>query len=620
MSKDKRKFKRYTIKSDFNIVVGERTYKAMTQDYSLDGLSALIYGTPELNLGEIISLDIPVLGVKTSGKVMRVSPASEGLSIGVQRVGLLYGSLGDFKLADVLLGLQRSSKSGVMHIKNGPIQKSIYIDKGDMVFATSNQQSDWLGSMLLRERRITSEQFGQSSEVMRKTGKRHGQVLVDMGFLSAGELYSSVKRNVEQIILGMFNEKKGEFLFKEGPLPTKELITLKLSTANLIYKGVRHIDDIEQVKSMCPPPDKVIYFSTDPLNLFQDIQLDEADKRLLKQVDGKKTFRRLVSDAGVDQFQALKVYCALLHTRIIEVQDDIFAVSPDLAAQKQVKPKPSPAKQPDASSWVSPDEQIKGAPAKQPDDDDEIFNAFVEYEDTVASGSDIFYELEKDAEASTKEIIAKIEHTFAEYQKQGFYGVLGVSERASTSEIKKAYYAKAKEFHPDKHYQLPEEMKDKLSTIFTYITNAYSTLSNEGSRKDYDGSPRDVTPGADTDPHNRASSKFNDAVKLYNAKQFAEAAKLFAEATYLESEVAKNHYYYGLALCGQGKFKEAERAIDRALRIEPFNADYLAESGFVFLELGFPRRARSAFEKAIKLSPMHKKAMEGIGRLPVDLD
>lgn len=618
MSKDKRKFKRYTIKSDFNIVVGEKSYKAVTQDYSLDGLSALIYGTPTITKGDIISLDIPVLGVKTSGKVMRITKESEGLSVGVQRVGLLYGSIGDFKMADVLLGLQRSSKSGVMHIKSGPVQKSIYLDKGDMVFATSNQQSDWLGSMLLKERRITSEQFSQSSEVMRKTGKRHGQVLVDMGFLSAGELYSSVKRNVEQIILGVFNEKRGEFLFKEGALPTKELITLKLSTANLIYRGVRNIEDIEQVKSMCPKPDKVICFSTDPLNLFQDIQLDEADKRLLKLVDGKKTFRKLVSDAGVDHFQALKVYCALLHTRVIEVQDDLFAVSPEAAAQSAAKPKQASSKTPGASSWVTPGEQAKTASVQE--DDDDVFNAFVEYEETASSGADIFFELEKQAEANTKEMIAKIESLYAECQQLGFYGVLGVSERASTSEIKKAYYAKAKEFHPDRHYHLPEEMKDKLNTIFTYITNAYSTLSHEGSRKDYDKSPISGASIIDTDPHKRASAKFSEAMKLYNAHKYADAARLFAEAAYMESDSARNHYFYGLALSGQGKYKEAERAVDRAMRIEPFNADFHAESGHIFIELGFPRRARSAFEKAIKLSPMHQRAMEGIKRLPQDLD
>jgi Flp pilus assembly protein TadD len=51
------------------------------------------------------------------------------------------------------------------------------------------------------------------------------------------------------------------------------------------------------------------------------------------------------------------------------------------------------------------------------------------------------------------------------------------------------------------------------------------------------------------------------------------------------------------------KFKEAEKAFEKARRLEPHNADYLSELGFCYLALGFPTRAKRSFEKALSISP-----------------
>ena len=58
--------------------------------------------------------------------------------------------------------------------------------------------------------------------------------------------------------------------------------------------------------------------------------------------------------------------------------------------------------------------------------------------------------------------------------------------------------------------------------------------------------------------------------------------------------------------------------LQRAIRLEPFNADYMAEVGHIYLALGFIKRAQTSFEKAVKLSPLHKRAMQGIKKLPLD--
>lgn len=71
-------------------------------------------------------------------------------------------------------------------------------------------------------------------------------------------------------------------------------------------------------------------------------------------------------------------------------------------------------------------------------------------------------------------------------QSINHYKLLEVRDYATDLEIKKSYYRLAKEFHPDRHANLPDDIKEKLSAVFSRINLAYSTLINPEKRRDYD--------------------------------------------------------------------------------------------------------------------------------------
>jgi len=556
---DKRTFKRYTNRSGFNLLFKGKPFKSEITDYSLGGIGAMLEDSPPVKEGDLIDLNITAPEMKTEGKIVWTKRLKSGLKIGIKKIGDLKGYLRDYELADTLTGLQRSTKTGILEVKSGTVLKKIYIKNGDMIFAASNRDEDRLGDILLREGKITSAQYDQSVEEMKNTGQRQGTALVRLGCLKPQELVRAVTHQVEEIIISLFALETGNFEFKERSLPTAETITLKLSAANLIYRGIKRIENFSNAGKNLPAMEAVLCLSSDPMKAFQDISLDMEGKTILSSVDGKTAIKNIIYLSKINNSEALKTIYALLSTGIIGIKIE------------------------------------NGAP----------------------NGADISAEEiigEPEAKIDT-ETVSAIEEMHKRYKDLGYYGALGIKRSATASEIKNAYYTAAKKFHPDRHFYLSSgELKGKLGDIFAYLTEAYTTLSNAEKRIIYD---RRLFSKPEQKLSNEALArlKFKEGIAALENQNIAQAMELFGQAAYLNSLMAEYHYYYGITLNKLNRLKEASRAIERALKIDHLNADYSSEVGHIYLNLGLPGRAKSSFEKALKLSPSLERAKEGIAIL-----
>ena len=75
-----------------------------------------------------------------------------------------------------------------------------------------------------------------------------------------------------------------------------------------------------------------------------------------------------------------------------------------------------------------------------------------------------------------------------------YYDLLEVSTNASASDIKKAYYKKARVCHPDKNPNDPE-----AAAKFQLLGQAYNTLSNDQLRAHYDKNGKSTTGDNDVE-------------------------------------------------------------------------------------------------------------------------
>jgi len=81
-----------------------------------------------------------------------------------------------------------SKATGVLTLVHGGVRKSVFARGGRVVFASSNLPNDRLGEILLREGKITVEEYELSIKAISK-GKRQGKALVEMGALTPKALW-----------------------------------------------------------------------------------------------------------------------------------------------------------------------------------------------------------------------------------------------------------------------------------------------------------------------------------------------------------------------------------------------------------------------------------------------
>lgn len=540
--------------------LGERDLPAEITDYSLDGVGVTVPGRVPIGIGDLLRVDTDVADLSDQYRAVWLSSSGEVLRAGFHRLGTLRGSLTDYRMADIMIGIQRSLRTGVLHIRHGEVEKRVFLRRGDMVFATSNLPDDRLGEMLLREGKITRETFDRASELLRTSGKKLGAILAEMGAIPPRELFLAVKRQTAGIILSVFSLPTGSsFTLHEGDLPAGEIIPLNLSAANLVYRGMKLPSCVDQISDyLSIPASTPIYLSRDPLDLFQDIELDPEDRKILSLVDGTRTIGDIVAAAGAEQRQVRRILAALLSTSILELP----------AGGRQASALP----------------QLSGS----------AYAAF------VGPGR---------REASP-EFLERIDRLHRDLDAADHYTILGVERQAETPAIQAAFWRLAREFHPDRHLGLDGDAKEKLTAIFARMSSAFGDLSQPGRRRDYDRSQADRS--AALPPAEQARLLFEQGMDALAAGSPAAAERRFAQATILDADSARYHLAHGRTLARLDRRRDAARVLERALEIAPGSDEILTELGGVYLDLGFPLRARKSFEQALGLNPSNAKASQGL--------
>ncbi len=152
------------------------------------------------------------------------------------------------------------------------------------------------------------------------------------------------------------------------------------------------------------------------------------------------------------------------------------------------------------------------------------------------------------------------------------YEILGISKNATDDEVKAAYRALARKYHPD-NYDDSNPLKELATEKMQQINEAYEEIMRmrqaSGKGEFHSGSHFSSAGGAwDNIPPFYATIR--DKI---NHGRIMEAEKLL-ESVAQEERIAEWHYLYSLVLFKRGRVNDAMRELEIACMADPSNTEY----------------------------------------------
>ncbi len=158
-----------------------------------------------------------------------------------------------FPLPDVFAWIRTAGKSGLLLFTHEDHAKSVWMHRGELVFAASNQRIDRLGHSLVRAGTITLEQLRDVERGFRR-GERFGKALVERGLLTPRELWTGLQQQVEEIVRSLFSYPAGLAYFWDGEVQPDNVVRLHLSTQQLVAEGVRWREELRRFVAALSDP------------------------------------------------------------------------------------------------------------------------------------------------------------------------------------------------------------------------------------------------------------------------------------------------------------------------------------------------------------------------------
>ncbi|MFO0597588.1 MAG: DnaJ domain-containing protein [Myxococcaceae bacterium] len=162
-----------------------------------------------------------------------------------------------------------------------------------------------------------------------------------------------------------------------------------------------------------------------------------------------------------------------------------------------------------------------------------------------------------------------------------YFQVLGLTQAATSAEIKKAFYRESRTYHPDRFFHIPDSpVKDDLGTLYKRITEAYYFLRDDQKRRKYI---------ADITSADRANKlRFTEASEV---EQKAEARKV-VEDEFGTVPKARPFFKSAMSDLSSGNLASCERNLKMGLTWEPGNTKFKTMLTEVQKKIEDERRAK----------------------------
>ena len=528
------------------------------------------------------------------------------------------GLLSDHPLAEIIYELSGGPVSGVLRVSRERAKGAVYFDEGRVVGALTNLRAYRLAESL---RRNGAAGAAQLDALLRPemTDAAAGAALVAAGLLAPEELRRLRERLASEVLRQLLQWEDGEWSF-DARVRLDEGQHVRVEVGQLLVESARRLSHAFAAKSFrdagerLSPADAAALAGGDANG---GPQLQPSEGFVLSRFDAPLSLGELVAVSGLpDEETRQAVYVLVLGGLLRRERPPRALTAAAAAAATAPRKTPPAAERPNATAAAEtkPSEEAKPPAAAE----------------TPTTEAAI-------APKDPKDELAEL---FERAEAGSHYEVLGVGHLSKPDEIKRAYYALARRFHPDRFRQtVAEDERPRVELAFAKIAQAYDLLKDSAQRAAYDlrlsasraqaatavaaaperkteaAPPRDsdhaarpdatadAPPGkANADPLRRAEELFQAGRAALGQQNYAAATKCLGEAVLLVPQQARYRAYFGRLLArDKATRRQAEAELQAAISLDARNVSYRLMLAELYRDVGLRRRAEAELEQALSI-------------------
>jgi hypothetical protein len=215
-------------------------------------------------------------------------------------------------LCDVLALLGQTGWRGELVVEDDDRVRCIFLENGNVVGATTTVDDERIGAVLFRYGALDAAQRDEVVQAA-KSGRRTGEVALELGYLTREALYAHISKQIEEIVFATLTVADGTFFFLEG-FDSARLVSHHTLSANaLLMDGVTRMDELRYFRAKIPSGEHV------PVRASGRGAAPDDYLRVFEAVDGTHSVEELGRVTGLGEFETTRALYALVQSHHVVV-------------------------------------------------------------------------------------------------------------------------------------------------------------------------------------------------------------------------------------------------------------------------------------------------------------
>jgi hypothetical protein len=465
-------------------------------------------------------------------------------------------------LLDTLLKLHKTKRSGVVRLECGAHKKQIVVRSGRVAFSESNVAQDHLAQILIRSGLISRSHLAGITSLM-KGGKNADAAVMSAAGLSRQDLEKAVQEQAVWILSSLIGRDDYTTHFYAGDDLIRREVQLDIPIPEILVLAARRAIKDRRAPGFSGINQALLCSTTSEQGENLSFPLNSREAFAYSLIKTPCPAKNLLELIPAGDSKPEEILLCLLLLRLVRIS------------------------MPEKSTEV-----VKESPS---------------------------------AQTALREHLESVVHTF---EIASLYEILSVPTDAGEDQIKDAYHKLAKRYHPDR-FQSEEHnaaLRKIAEQLFTYITGAYTTLSDPALRSNYDETritkdsrveaALQARAAVEADKEKMAEALFGMGRIALQNRDYEKAVEHLKECVWLLPDVPRFHHFLAAAQAEIPRYrKEAEQHFLRVLELDRTAVASHIALGKLYLKVNLPRRAEAQFREAMRWEPGNPEAGALLGQV-----